>query len=98
MQAVIKRIFSIVVGVVYVMGAVIAAYTFEHHQHHHVAEETGHVSDAQGNADQLPVGVGIDHFSFVYELPARDVGFALVAMVLYVPPRRHSARAPPRLV
>ncbi len=85
-------------GAVYFLGSVGAAWAYEHHEHHHVAEETGHVRATSENPDQLPVGLYADHFSLLTKFPSSHIVFPLESIVRQSMLRVRSTRAPPKHV
>lgn len=99
MNPVVKKTFIALVyalaGAVYLLGSVGAALAYDHHEHHHVAEETGHVKANSENPDQLPVGVYADHFSFLTKFPSSHIVFPLESAVQHGTVHVRSTRAPP---
>lgn len=90
----IRPVF-VLVGAVYLLGSVGSLFAHEHHEHHHVAEETGHISTAVENPDQLPVGMYAGHFYFLIQFPSSYRVFSLESTVQYGTVYVCSTRAPP---
>lgn len=102
MNPVVKKSFIRLVfvsaGAVYLLGSAGSLFAPEHHEHHHAAEETGHISTAIENPDQLPVGVYAGHFSFLTKFPSSHRVFPVELAVQYGTVHVCSTRAPPQYV
>lgn len=89
------RLVFVLVGAMYLLGSLGSLFAHEHPEHHHVAEETGHVSVVVQNPDQLPVGVYVNHFSFLIQFPSNHRVYLLGSAVQHDMAHVRSTRAPP---